>query len=113
MYRDIKSAEDCKAVQVDTDAVKQWCSGNCMELKIHKTNIISFTRKTNSVHFNYCVKNALVSRSDCIKDFGAMLDSKLYFHCHVDFVYSQALRTLGLLRFITYNFSSLDSLVVL
>jgi hypothetical protein len=42
-----------------------------------------------------------------------MLDSKLYFHCHVDFVYSQALRTLGLIRFITYSFSSLDSLVVL
>jgi hypothetical protein len=27
------------------------------------------------------------------------------------FVYSQALRTLGLIRFITYNFSSLDSLI--
>jgi hypothetical protein len=39
-----------------------------------------------------------------------MLDSKLYFHSHVDFVYSQAPRTLGLIRFITYNFSSLDSL---
>jgi hypothetical protein len=42
-----------------------------------------------------------------------MVDSKLYFHCHVDFVYSQTLRTLGLIRFITYNFSSLHSLVVL
>jgi hypothetical protein len=27
-----------------------------------------------------------------------MLDSKLYFHCHVDFVYSQALNTLVVLR---------------
>jgi hypothetical protein len=41
-----------------------------------------------------------------------MLDSKLYFHCHVDFVYSQALRTLELTRFITYNFCSLDNLDV-
>jgi hypothetical protein len=48
-----------------------------------------------------------------IKDLGVMLDIKLYFHCHVDFVYSQALRTLGLINFITYNFSSLDSLVLL
>jgi len=84
-----------------------------MELNIHKTNIISFTRKTNCVHFNYCVSNVLILRSDCIKDLGVMLDSKLYFHCHVDFVYSQALRTLGLIRYITYNFSSLDCLVVL
>jgi hypothetical protein len=46
-----------------------------------------------------------------------MLDSKLYFHRHVDFVHSQAqaqaLRTLGLIRYVTYNFSSLDYLVVL
>jgi hypothetical protein len=41
-----------------------------------------------------------------------VLDSKWYFYCHVDFVYSLALRTLGLIRFIAYNFSSLDSLVV-
>jgi hypothetical protein len=47
------------------------------------------------------------------KDLGVMVDSKLYFHCHADFVYSQALRALGLIRFITYNFSSLDNLVVL
>jgi hypothetical protein len=42
-----------------------------------------------------------------------MLDSKLYVHRHVDFVYSQALRTLGLIRYVTHNFSSLDCLVVL
>jgi hypothetical protein len=35
-----------------------------------------------------------------------MLDSKLYFHSHVDYVHSQGLRILGLIRYITYNFSS-------
>jgi hypothetical protein len=59
------------------------------------------------------VKDALILRVECIKDLGVVLDSKLYFHCHVDFVYSQALRTLGLIRFITYNLFFLDSLVVL
>jgi hypothetical protein len=51
--------------------------------------------------------------SECIKHLGVMLDSKLYFHCHVDFIYPQTLRSLGLIRFIAYNLSSLDSLVVL
>jgi hypothetical protein len=84
-----------------------------MELNIQKTKIICFTRKTNSIHFKYFVKDVLILRAECIKDLGVMVDSKLYFHCHVDFVYSQALRALGFIRFITYNFSSLDSLVVL
>jgi hypothetical protein len=51
--------------------------------------------------------------SDCTKDLGVMLDSKLYFYRHVDFVHSQALRTLGLIRYVTYNFSNLDCIVVL
>jgi hypothetical protein len=84
-----------------------------MELDVQKTRITSFTRQTNSVHFNYYVSNVIILRSDCIKDLGVMLDSKLYFHRHVNFVYSQALRTLGLIRYVTYNFSSLDYLVVL
>jgi hypothetical protein len=85
--RNIKSAEGCKALQVDTDAVQQWGSENGMELNIQKTKIISFKRKTNSVHFNYFVKDVLIFRAECIKDLGVMVDSKFYFHCHVDFVY--------------------------
>jgi hypothetical protein len=84
-----------------------------MEFNIQKTKIIFFTLKTNNIHFKYFVKDVLILRAECIKDLGVMLDSKLYFHCHIDFVYSQALRALGLTRFITYNLSSLDSLVVL
>jgi hypothetical protein len=42
-----------------------------------------------------------------------MLDSKLHFHRHIDYLYSRALKLLGLIRFITYNFSSLGCLKVL
>jgi hypothetical protein len=30
IYRDIKSVEDCKALQADIDSVHQWCGENCM-----------------------------------------------------------------------------------
>jgi hypothetical protein len=39
-----------------------------------------------------------------------MSDSKLHFHRHVDYLYSKALKLLGLIYFIIYSFSSLDSL---
>jgi hypothetical protein len=71
---------------------------------------MSFTRKTNSVHFNYYVSN--IFRYDCIKDLSVMLESNFYFHYYVDFVYSQAFRTLGPIHYITYNISSLDCLIV-
>jgi uncharacterized membrane protein len=44
---------------------------------------------------------------------GVMLDSKLYFHHHVDYISSQGLKMLGLIRYITSSFSSPHSLSVL
>jgi hypothetical protein len=78
-----------------------------MKINTLKTNIISFTRKTNSIYFNYYVDNLLIVWTDCVKYLGVMLDSKLHFHHHIDNLYSRALKLIGLIRFITYNFSSL------
>jgi hypothetical protein len=72
----------------------------------------SFTRKTNSIHFNYFLGDLLNVRTDCVEDLGVMLDSKLHSHRHIDYLYSQAPKLLWGIPFITYNFSSLDSLKV-
>jgi hypothetical protein len=60
-----------------------------MELKTQKTKLIPRTLNASSVHFNYYVSEVLILRSDSIKDLRVTLDSKVNFHCHVDFV-SQA-----------------------
>jgi hypothetical protein len=49
-------------------------------------------------------------QTDCVQDLGVMLDSKFYFHRNIDYLHSQALKLLRLFRFITYKFSSFDSL---
>jgi hypothetical protein len=98
IYRNIKSVEDCKSLQADIDLAHQWCGENYMELNIQKIKITHFTRKTNSIHFDYYVRDVSILRNDCIKDFGVMSDSKLHFY--VDYVHSQALRILGLISYI-------------
>jgi hypothetical protein len=75
-----------------------------MKIIIFKTNIISFTRKTKSIYFNYYSDDVLILGTDCVKNLEVMLDSKLHFHHHVDYLQSQALKLLRLIRFITYNF---------
>jgi hypothetical protein len=37
----------------------------------------------------------------------------LHFNAHVDYIFSQSVRTLGLIRTVTYSFSTLDSLLIL
>jgi hypothetical protein len=84
-----------------------------MKLSTQKTNVIFFTRKTNSIHFDCHIGSAVITRSDCVKDLGVWLDNKLYFHHHVNYIFSVASKLLGLINLITYNFSSLDSLLLL
>jgi hypothetical protein len=55
----------------------------------------------------------LTVRIHCVKDLGIMLDRKLHFHRHVDYLRSQALALLGLIRLITYDISSSDNREVL
>jgi hypothetical protein len=44
---------------------------------------------------------------------GVFIDSKLYFHSHVDYIFSQYIKLLGLIRNNTFSFSTLDSLLIL
>jgi hypothetical protein len=48
-----------------------------------------------------------------LRDLGVPLDCKLYFHQHIDYIFSQGLKMLGLIRYITSSFSTTDSLLVL
>jgi hypothetical protein len=81
-------------------------------INLSKTTIIYFTRKTNSIYFNYKLCNNLVARSQCVKGLGVLLDCKLYFHQHINYIFSR-LKILGLIRYITSSFSILDRLFVL
>jgi hypothetical protein len=66
MYRDIKSVEDYKALQVDTDAVQQRCGANCMERNIHNTktvwNVTFITLKLRLSHVG-SAESALITVS--------------------------------------------------
>jgi hypothetical protein len=63
-------------------------------------------------HFNYFLDDLLSVRTDSVKDLGLTSDSKLHFRRHVDYLHSEAQTLLGVIRFFTYNLSSLDSIKV-
>jgi hypothetical protein len=113
IYRNINNVHDCKLLQSDINSVQNWCFENGMTLNVSKTTIISLTRKTVGFHFNYKLSNIPILRSQCVKDLGVLLDSKLYFHHHVDYISSQGLKMLGFIRYITSSFSTPHSLSVL
>jgi hypothetical protein len=63
--------------------------------------------------YNYQLRRAIITLTSSIKDLGVFFDSKLLFHNHVNYIFFECIKLLGLIRSITYSFSSLESLYVL
>jgi hypothetical protein len=82
-----------------------------MILNVGKTTIIFFTRKTVSNNFDYKLCSNLILCSQYAKDLGDLLDCKLCLH--IGCIFSQGLKMLGLINYITYSFSGAHSLCVL
>ncbi|PNF36305.1 hypothetical protein B7P43_G05293 [Cryptotermes secundus] len=55
-----------------------------MKLNISKTKVISFSRKTKALIYDYKLCQLSIARTDSIKDLGVFIDAKLYFHDQVD-----------------------------
>jgi hypothetical protein len=63
--------------------------------------------------FNYVLHNSGILLIDFIKDLRIFLDSKLYFYQHADYLFSHAIKLLGLIRTIHFFMSSLNSFLLL
>jgi hypothetical protein len=113
IFREISSLRDCHLLQSDINSVCDWCAANSMRLNSNKTRLMSYSRKTNILSFAYRLCHSVIARTTSIKDLGVFFDSKLYFHDHVDFMFSACMKILGLIRSITFRFSSLDCLFLL
>jgi hypothetical protein len=70
--------------------------------------------KTNWRGFDYVLCESSITRMECITNLVVLIEAKLHFHQQVDNIFSQAIiRLLGLIRNVTFSFSSLHSLLKL
>ena len=65
--RSISSAAACTLLQSDIDSILGWCAANRMKLNIDKTRVITFTRKSNSINYNYKLCDKYTTRTQYIK----------------------------------------------
>jgi len=105
--RAINSVDHCILLQSDIERT-QGCKANCMKLNSGKTALITFTSNTNALYYTRELWDPLITQTDTIKDLVVQLDSKLHFHAHVDYIFSQSVRMLGLTRNVTNSISTLD-----
>ncbi|PNF35360.1 hypothetical protein B7P43_G02582 [Cryptotermes secundus] len=84
-----------------------------MKLNADKTKVITFSRKTNYLIYEYKLLHFTITRTYSVKDLGVYLDSELHFHDHVNFIFSQCIKMLGIIHSITFNYSTLGCMFIL
>jgi hypothetical protein len=60
-----------------------------------KCSIVSFTRKTKPLLFDYKINGSILTRRESIRDLGVIFDSKLSFGEHIRTIAGTAFRALG------------------
>jgi hypothetical protein len=104
IFHDIKNSHDSLLLQSDTliwfvdDAWSSMSTGLELYFLLQRTILLSF---------DYKLCESPVTCTDSITDLEVLIDSKLHFHHHVDYIFSQTIRLLGLIRAVT--FSSIQS----
>jgi hypothetical protein len=91
----INSPHACLLLQSDISSVSDWCIANSMRLNTAKTRVVSYSRKTKFLSYNYQLCRATITHASSIEDKGVFFGSKLHFHNHVDYVFSKCIQLLG------------------
>lgn len=109
----IITVSDCWILQRALDSVCRWSVENCMNLNVLKSVVVSYTRKTDWIRFDYSVGGILIPRKKEQRDLGVFFDRKLLFRAHVDRVIGDCNRYLGLIFRLSTIFTSAQPLRLL
>jgi hypothetical protein len=95
IYLTIDTVDDALRLQGCIKKISRRCRLNNLVLNHHKCSIVTFTRKTKPLLFDYKVNGSILSRRESIKDLGVFFDSKLSFFEHIRTIAGTAFRALG------------------
>ena len=83
VFRSISYYNDCLLLQSDLTAVSVSCTNNFLILNIKKCQAMSLSSSTSFL-YPYNIGFIELSRVNCMKDLGVILDPKLTFNFHLD-----------------------------
>lgn len=84
-----------------------------MKLNNSKNTFISFSRRSNILFYEHKLCQSSVTCTDSVKDMRVFLAGMLNFHNYVKYIFSRCFKLLGLVRCVTFSFSSLECIYIL
>lgn len=104
IFAAIKESSDTMALQSDLYVLSNWCNKNYMQLNVDKCFVITFTRKSIVITYDYTLEGIILARKNLAKDLGVFFDSQLSFRDHYDYIIRRCSQLLGFICRITKDF---------
>jgi ribonuclease P/MRP protein subunit RPP40 len=95
IYLTIDSIDEALRLQSCIEEISRRCKLNNLVLNHLKCSIVTFTRKTKPLLFDYKINGSILTRRESIRDLGVIFDSKLFFGEHIRTIAGIAFRALG------------------
>lgn len=111
LFIEISSIIDCQKLQKDINLIYEWSLKNKLPFNINKCLILTYTRKSEFINFEYVMGNRKLDRKTETKDLGIIFDSKLTFNNHIENLNHTCFKLLGFVFRITREFQSSESVI--
>ena len=84
--------------------VLDWLTANKLIINLNKTNLMVFTNKTRRADVSIDVNNHNIKEIKECKFLGIMLDNKLNWHSHINYISNKISKSVAILRLLKYIF---------
>lgn len=111
LFLEISSNSDCQKLQQDINSIYDWSLKNKLPFNINKCLVLSYTRKTELLKFDYIMGKTTLDRKTETKDLGIIFDDKLNFNNHIEKLNQSCFKTLGFVFRITRDFQGTESIM--
>lgn len=95
IFKTVRDTSDCQALQSDLNRLIDWSKKTGLSFNPSKTNIMSYSRRKETILHNYKIDGHVVGRPELVKDLGITFDKKLTFNAHVSNIANDALKNVG------------------
>lgn len=113
LFSRIYSTDDCIHLQESLNKINNWCTKFNLPLNPQKCNVMSFTRKSIPISYDYTINNNILHRPETLRDLGVIFDKTLAFNIHINTIVSEASKTYGFIVRNSREFSNLETLKML
>lgn len=109
LLKKISNADDTHELQNSINKFIQWCNKNDLQLNTSKCKILTITLKRKPIIHDYAINGVNVERVSEMRDLGVIIDSKLSFSSHIEYISNKSKAALSFVKRTCRNKFSLDS----